>query len=151
MKVATAEQMQELDRKTIETYRNSRNRPDGERRPSATEAISTFSRIFKRGKSPSLPGRETMEETDLSLPLPPEPAGCCEGLSSRGPPRSSRRRGGEFSNFKRMKGEVLSIPSSMEFQKVRKDLEKFDLVIDAIFGTGLDAEVRGYYRESSPI
>jgi NAD(P)H-hydrate repair Nnr-like enzyme with NAD(P)H-hydrate epimerase domain len=52
-----------------------------------------------------------------------------------------------FKFFKKMKGETISIPSSMEFQKVKKELEKFDLVVDGIFGTGLDAEVRGYYRE----
>jgi NAD(P)H-hydrate epimerase len=30
---------------------------------------------------------------------------------------------------------------------VKRDLEKFDILVDGIFGTGLDAEVRGYYRE----
>jgi ADP-dependent NAD(P)H-hydrate dehydratase / NAD(P)H-hydrate epimerase len=49
--------------------------------------------------------------------------------------------------FLRMKGDVISIPSLTEYQKVRRDLEKVDLIIDGIFGTGLDAEVRGYYRE----
>ena len=49
--------------------------------------------------------------------------------------------------FLRMKGEVISIPSLTEYQKVKRDLEKVDLIIDGIFGTGLDAEVRGYYRE----
>jgi NAD(P)H-hydrate epimerase len=52
-----------------------------------------------------------------------------------------------FQIFQRMKGEVISVPSSKDYQKVKKELEKFDLLIDAIFGTGLDAEVRGYYRE----
>jgi len=46
-----------------------------------------------------------------------------------------------------MKGDVLSISSSIEYQRVKKELEKFDLLIDGILGTGLDAEVRGYYRE----
>jgi NAD(P)H-hydrate epimerase len=46
-----------------------------------------------------------------------------------------------------MKGEVISVPSSKDYQKVKRELEKFDLLIDGIFGTGLDAEVRGYYRE----
>jgi NAD(P)H-hydrate epimerase len=49
--------------------------------------------------------------------------------------------------FLRMKGEVISIPSLTQYQKVKRDLEKVDLIIDGIFGTGLDAEVRGYYRE----
>ena len=52
-----------------------------------------------------------------------------------------------FHIFHRMKGEVIPVPSSKDYQKVKKDLEKADLLIDAIFGTGLDAEVRGYYRE----
>src|SRR4030065_2653100 len=46
-----------------------------------------------------------------------------------------------------MKGEVIPVPSSKDYQKLKKDLEKYDLLIDGIFGTGLDAEVRGYYRE----
>jgi NAD(P)H-hydrate epimerase len=52
-----------------------------------------------------------------------------------------------FSIFHRMKGEVISVPSSKDYIKVKKDLEKFDILVDGIFGTGLDAEVRGYYRE----
>jgi NAD(P)H-hydrate epimerase len=52
-----------------------------------------------------------------------------------------------FNIFQRMKGEIISVPSSKDYVKVRKDLEKFDILVDGIFGTGLDAEVRGYYRE----
>jgi len=52
-----------------------------------------------------------------------------------------------FNIFQRMKGEVISVPSSKDYVKVKKDLEKFDILVDGIFGTGLDAEVRGYYRE----
>ena len=39
------------------------------------------------------------------------------------------------------------MPSSKDYVKVKKDLEKFDILVEGIFGTGLDAEVRGYYRE----
>jgi len=46
-----------------------------------------------------------------------------------------------------MKGDVISVPSSKDYLKVKRDLEKFDILVDGIFGTGLDAEVRGYYRE----
>jgi len=46
-----------------------------------------------------------------------------------------------------MKGDVISVPSSKDYIKVKRDLEKFDILVDGIFGTGLDAEVRGYYRE----
>jgi NAD(P)H-hydrate epimerase len=49
--------------------------------------------------------------------------------------------------FLRMKGEVIPIPSYKDLQTMKKSLEKFDLFVDGIFGTGLDAEVRGYYRE----
>jgi hydroxyethylthiazole kinase-like uncharacterized protein yjeF len=52
-----------------------------------------------------------------------------------------------FNIFQRMKGEVISVPSSKDYVRVKKDLEKFDILVDGIFGTGLDAEVRGYYRE----
>ena len=41
----------------------------------------------------------------------------------------------------------IPIPSYKDFQNVKRHLEKCDLLIDGIFGTGLDAEVRGYYRE----
>jgi len=30
---------------------------------------------------------------------------------------------------------------------VKRDLESLNILVDGIFGTGLDAEVRGYYRE----
>jgi NAD(P)H-hydrate epimerase len=46
-----------------------------------------------------------------------------------------------------MKGDMISVPSSKDDQKIKRDLEKFDILVDGIFGTGLDAEVRGYYRE----
>jgi NAD(P)H-hydrate epimerase len=46
-----------------------------------------------------------------------------------------------------MKGDFISVPSSKDYLKVKRDLEKFDILVDGIFGTGLDAEVRGYYRE----
>ncbi len=49
--------------------------------------------------------------------------------------------------FLRMKGAVVSVPSLIEYQKIKRELEKVDFIIDGIFGTGLDAEVRGYYRE----
>jgi hydroxyethylthiazole kinase-like uncharacterized protein yjeF len=52
-----------------------------------------------------------------------------------------------FNIFQRIKGEVLSVPSSKDYARVKKDLERFDILVDGIFGTGLDAEVRGYYRE----
>jgi len=56
-----------------------------------------------------------------------------------------------FHTFQLMKGEVIPVPSSKDYQKVRKDLERFDLLIDGIFGTGLDAEVRVTTGKSSTI
>jgi ADP-dependent NAD(P)H-hydrate dehydratase / NAD(P)H-hydrate epimerase len=52
-----------------------------------------------------------------------------------------------FQIFLRMKGEVIPISSSLEYQRVKKEIEASDLLVDGILGTGLDAEVRGYYRE----
>jgi len=46
-----------------------------------------------------------------------------------------------------MRGEVLSFPGSDHFEKLKKDLQTADVFVDAIFGTGLNSEVKGLYRE----
>jgi NAD(P)H-hydrate epimerase len=148
MKVSTAEQMQELDRKSIEAYRIPgivlmENAGRG-----AVEAIlSAYPDIRKRkiaivagkgnnGGDGFVIARHLLNQgTSVKVFLLTDPK------SLRGDAETN------FNIFHHMKGEIISVPSSKDYQKVKKSLEYFDLLIDAIFGTGLDAEVRGYYRE----
>jgi hydroxyethylthiazole kinase-like uncharacterized protein yjeF len=148
MKVATAEQMQELDRKAIETYRIPgvvlmENAGRG-----ATEAISdAFPDLQKKrvaivaGKGNNGGDGFVIARYLLNRGIPVKVYLLADSKVLRGDAETN------FQIFQRMKGEVIPVPSSKDYQKVKKELEKFDLLIDAIFGTGLDAEVRGYYRE----
>jgi NAD(P)H-hydrate epimerase len=148
MKVATAEQMQELDRKAIEAYRIPgivlmENAGRG-----ATEVISnTFPDLQKMkiaivaGKGNNGGDGFVIARYLLNRRISVKVYLLADSKGLRGDAETN------FQIFQRMKGEVISIPSSKDYQKMKKELEKFDLLIDAIFGTGLDAEVRGYYRE----
>jgi NAD(P)H-hydrate epimerase len=148
MKVATAEQMQELDRKAIETYRIPgivlmENAGRG-----AAEVISNaFPDILKKrvaiiaGKGNNGGDGFVIGRYFLNRGIPVKAFLLADPKVLRGDAETA------FQIFLRMKGEVIPIPSSKDYQKVKRDLEKFDLLIDSIFGTGLDAEVRGYYRE----
>ena len=148
MKVATAEQMQELDRKAIETYRIPgivlmENAGRG-----ATEVISnTFPDLQKMkiaivaGKGNNGGDGFVIARYLLNRRISVKVYLLADSKGLRGDAETN------FQIFQRMKGEVISVPSSKDYQKVKRELEKFDLLIDAIFGTGLDAEVRGYYRE----
>ncbi len=148
MKVATAEQMQEMDRKAIETYRIPgivlmENAGKG-----ATEVISNAFPDIQKRKIAIVAGKGNNGGDGFVI---------ARYLQNRGISVKvylladlKVLRGDAETNlqiFQKMKGEVISVPSSKDYQKVKKELEKFDLLIDAIFGTGLDAEVRGYYRE----
>jgi NAD(P)H-hydrate epimerase len=148
MKVATAEQMQELDRKTIETYRIPgvvlmENAGRG-----TTEAISSFFPDLQRRKVVIFAGKGNNGGDGFVIARYLLNRNVAVKVYLLADPNVLRGDAEiNFQAFKRMKGEVIPVPSSMEFQKVKKDLERFDLIIDGIFGTGLDAEVRGYYRE----
>jgi len=148
MKVATAEQMQELDRKAIEQYRIPgivlmENAGRG-----AAETILNGFRDIRRQKIAIIAGKGNnggdgfvIGRHLLNQGIPVKVFLLADPKTLRGDAETN------FQIFLRMKGEVVSISSSMEYQRIKKDLEKFDLLIDGIFGTGLDAEVRGYYRE----
>jgi NAD(P)H-hydrate epimerase len=148
MKVATAEQMQELDRKAIEAYRIPgivlmENAGRG-----ATEVISNTFPDFQKMKIAIVAGKGNnggdgfvIARYLLNRRISVKVYLLADSKGLRGDAETN------FQIFQRMKGEVISVPSSKDYQKVKKELEKFDLLIDAIFGTGLDAEVRGYYRE----
>jgi NAD(P)H-hydrate epimerase len=148
MKVATAEQMQELDRKAIETYRIPgivlmENAGRG-----ATEAIFKAFPDLQKMKIAIITGKGNNGGDGFVVARYLMNAGVHVKVYLLADPKVLRGEAETNSQiFQRMKGEVISVPSSKDYQKVKKELEKFDLLIDAIFGTGLDAEVRGYYRE----
>ena len=148
MKVATAEQMQELDRKAIEQY----GIPgivlmENAGRGAAEEILKAFPDLHRQktaiiaGKGNNGGDGFVIGRHLLNQRIPVKVFLLADPKTLRGDAETN------FQTFLRMKGEVLSISSSMEYQRIKKDLEKFDLLVDAIFGTGLDAEVRGYYRE----
>jgi NAD(P)H-hydrate epimerase len=148
MKVATAEQMQELDRKAIEVYRiPGIVLMENAGRGAAEVITNTFPDLQKKrvaivaGKGNNGGDGFVIGRYLLNKGIPIKVFLLTDPKSLRGDAETN------YQIFARMKGEVISIPSSKDYQKVKKDLEKFDLLIDGIFGTGLDAEVRGYYRE----
>ena len=148
MKVATAEEMQELDRKAIETYRIPgivlmENAGRG-----AAEVISkTFPDLHKKkiaiiaGKGNNGGDGFVIARYLLNNGIPVRVYLLTDPKGLRGDAETN------FNVFHRMKGEVISVPSSKDYIKIKRDLERFDILVDGIFGTGLDAEVRGYYRE----
>jgi NAD(P)H-hydrate epimerase len=148
MKVANAEEMQELDRKAIETYRIPGMILMENAGKGAAEVISnTFPDICKKkigiiagkgnnGGDGFVIARYLLNQgVSVKVYLLTDPKGL------RGDAETN------FNILQRMKGEVIPVPSSKDYVKIKKDLEKFDVLVDGIFGTGLDAEVRGYYRE----
>jgi len=148
MKVATAEQMQELDRKAMEAYRIPgivlmENAGRG-----ATEVISKTFPDLQRKKIAIIAGKGNNGGDGFVIARHLLNQGISVKVFLLTDPKALRGDAEtNFHIFLRMKGEVIPASSSKDYQKVKKDLEKFDLLIDGIFGTGLDAEVRGYYRE----
>ncbi len=148
MKVATAEEMQELDRKAIETYRIPgivlmENAGRG-----AAEVISkTFPDLHKK-KIAIIAGKGNNGGDGFVIARYLLNNGISVRIYLLTDPKGLRGDAEtNFNVFHRMKGEVISVPSSKDYIKVKRDLERFDILVDGIFGTGLDAEVRGYYRE----
>ncbi|MGB9627278.1 MAG: NAD(P)H-hydrate dehydratase [Thermodesulfobacteriota bacterium] len=148
MKVATAEQMQEMDRKSIENYKIPgivlmENAGRG-----AAEVISkTFPDIQHR-KVAVISGKGNNGGDGFVIARHLMNQGATVKVFLLTDPRALR--GDAEINYQilyRMKGDLLPVPSSKDYQKIKKELEKFDLLVDGIFGTGLDAEVTGYYRE----
>lgn len=148
MKVVTAEQMQQLDQKTIESY----GIPgivlmENAGRGAAEVILQIFSNLHRNGVA-IVAGKGNNGGDGFVIGRYLLDRGIGVKVFLLADPKALR--GDAETNhqiFLRMKGEVISIPSYTEYQKVKRDLEKFDLLIDGIFGTGLDAEVRGYYRE----
>jgi len=148
MKIVTAEQMQTLDRKAIETYHIPgivlmENAGRG-----ATEVLwSTYPDLPNRriailaGKGNNGGDGFVIARYLLNHGISPKVFLLTNPEVLRGDAETN------YQIFKRMKGDILPLPSSKDYQKIKKDLERFDLLVDGIFGTGLDADVRGYYRE----
>ena len=148
MKVATAEQMQELDRKSIEVFRiPGIVLMENAGRGSAEVITHTFPDIQKK-KIAIIAGKGNNGGDGFVIARHLLNQGISVKVFLLTDPKSLRGDAEiNFNIFHHMKGEAIPVPSSKDYQKVKKSLEHFDLLIDGIFGTGLDAEVRGYYRE----
>jgi NAD(P)H-hydrate epimerase len=148
MKVATAEQMQELDRKAIEIYRiPGIVLMENAGRGAAETLFNHFPDLTKK-RVAVVSGKGNNGGDGFVIARYLLNRGVSVRVFLLTDPKNLRGDAEiNYHIFHRMKGEVIPLPSSKEYQKVRKDLEKVDLIIDGIFGTGLDAEVRGYYRE----
>src|SRR4030042_1170952 len=148
MKVATAEEMQELDRKAIETYRIPgivlmENAGRG-----AADVISNFFPEIHKKKIAIIAGKGNNGGDGFVIARYLLNQGVYVRVYLLTDPKGLRGDAEtNFSIFHPRKGEVISVPSSKDYIKVKRDLEKFDILLDGIFGTGLDSEVRGYYRE----
>ena len=148
MKVATAEQMQELDRKAIETYRiPGILLMENAGRGAAETILASFPDLRKKrvviiaGKGNNGGDGFVIARHLMNRRIPVKVILLTDPKSLRGDAETNHYI------LHRMKGEIIPVPSTKDYQKVKRDVEKADLLIDAIFGTGLDAEVRGYYRE----
>lgn len=148
MKVVTAQQMQALDRKTIEEVGIPgivlmENAGRG-----TAEALLSFFPDATRKKVAVVCGKGNnggdgfvvaryLQKWNVSVKV--LLLGHPEAL--QGDARTN------FEIFSRMKGEILTCPDRDAFEKVKPALLEADYLVDAIFGTGLHSEVSGFYRE----
>jgi NAD(P)H-hydrate epimerase len=148
MQVVTAEQMQHLDHKAIETY----GIPgivlmENAGRGAAEVILKTFPDL-QRNSVAIIAGKGNNGGDGFVIARYLLNGGVSVKVFLLTDPKVLRGDAGTNCQiFLRMKGEVIPVPSYKDFQNVKRHLEKCDLLIDGIFGTGLDAEVRGYYRE----
>lgn len=148
MKVATAQQMQALDRKTIgEIGIPGIVLMENAGRGAATTFVSFFSEV-QRKKTVIVCGRGNnggdgfvvaryLRNWNLSVKV----LLLCHPEALQGDARTN------YEIFFRMGGEILACPDQEAFEKSKSILWEADLLVDAIFGTGLHAEVSGFYRE----
>lgn len=148
MKVATAEQMQELDRKAIEAYGIPGILLMENAGRGATETILEVFPDVRGKRVVIIAGKGNNGGDGFVVARHLMHRGVAVKVILLADPKSLRGDAEtNYSIFQRMRGEVLPAPSSKEYQRVKREIEQADLLVDAIFGTGLDAEVRGYYRE----
>ena len=63
--------------------------------------------------------------------------------------KADKVKGDAAANLKRLaalKIPVIEIPDEDSFSKIKSDLTRYDLLVDAILGTGLTSDVRGYFK-----
>ena len=63
--------------------------------------------------------------------------------------KANKVKGDAAANLKRLavlKIPVIEIPDEDSFSKIKSDLSRFDLLVDAILGTGLTSDVRGFFK-----
>jgi hydroxyethylthiazole kinase-like uncharacterized protein yjeF len=63
--------------------------------------------------------------------------------------KATKVKGDAAANLKRLaalKVPVIEIPDEDSFLKIKSDFRRFDLLVDAIFGTGLTSDVRGFFK-----
>ncbi|MBW2430523.1 MAG: NAD(P)H-hydrate dehydratase [Deltaproteobacteria bacterium] len=63
--------------------------------------------------------------------------------------KATEVKGDAAANLKRLaslKVPVIEIPDENSFLKIKSDLCRFDLLVDAILGTGLTSDVRGFFK-----
>src|SRR5512135_616601 len=130
MKVANAKEMQELDRKAIETYRIPGMILMENAGRGAAEVIShTFPDIRRKkiaifaGKGNNGGDGFVIARYLLNRRVVVRVYLLADPSALRGDAETN------FQAFKRMKGEVMLVPSSMEFQKIKKEVERFDIVV----------------------
>ena len=148
MRAVTAQQMQRLDQKTIESY----GIPgivlmENAGRGAVEIILERFPHLLDRGVA-VVAGKGNNGGDGFVIARYLLNQGIAAKVFLLDDPKVLR--GDAQTNYKifvRMKGEVILVPSSSDFQNVKPDLEKAGLLIDGIFGTGLDSEVRGYDRE----
>jgi hydroxyethylthiazole kinase-like uncharacterized protein yjeF len=63
--------------------------------------------------------------------------------------KAAQVKGDAAANLKRLAGlkiPLIEIPDEGSFSKIKSDLSRFDLLVDAILGTGLTSDVRGFFK-----
>jgi NAD(P)H-hydrate epimerase len=63
--------------------------------------------------------------------------------------KADKVKGNAAANLKRLaplKIPVIEIPDEDAFLKIKSDISRFDLLVDAILGTGLTSDVRGFFK-----
>src|SRR4030065_692859 len=134
MKVASAEEMQELDRKAIETYRIPGMILMENAGKGAAEVISnTYPEIHKK-KIAIIAGKGNNGGDGFVIARYLLNQGVYVRVYLLTDPKGLRGDAEtNFSIFHRRKGAVISVPSSKDYIKVKKDLEKLDVLVYGIF------------------
>jgi ADP-dependent NAD(P)H-hydrate dehydratase / NAD(P)H-hydrate epimerase len=148
MKVATAEQMQEIDRKAIGTFgipgivlMENAGRGAADLLCGAFPGIEGKQIAILAGKGNNGGDGFVIGRHLLNRGLSVRVLLLSDSATLKGDAKTN------FEIFSRMRGEVLFFPGPEHFERLKNDLEGADLLVDAIFGTGLNSEVEGFHRQ----